>query len=170
MLSVYQSAFQPSPLVTTKGKRKWTLFMPLCAYMYIMLCVFVILSLLFYSLYLYLLVHARKHSCEEDCNFLPMYTVWRNNNKEYQIFNLWATKMTGAEVSFRDSVRVELLFLRVRRSQLRGSQIPHWGGVPWHVKSGGDPVADLRHAGDWISLAFGIPPEEVLEVPGETSA
>lgn len=56
--------------------------------------------------------------------------------------------MTETKVSFRDSVRVELPFLRVRRSQLRGSQIPHWGDVSWHVKLGGDPVADLRHARD----------------------
>lgn len=37
--------------------------------------------------------------------------------------------MTGAKVSFSKRMKVELLLLQVRRSQLSWSQTSHWGGV-----------------------------------------
>lgn len=90
-------------------------------------------------------------------------------------FNLQATKVTGAKVSSRDRVRVELLPLSIRRHQLRESQATHWGGVSWHVQPGGDTVADLWHAREikslgWPWSSFLNPLEMLLEVAGEMSA
>lgn len=85
--------------------------------------------------------------------------------------------MTGSKVSFSDrlKVKVELLPLQVRSSQLRWYQTSHWGGVTgmsnreetlWQTY---DTLERLNLSSD-LRMPWDTSPEELVEVVGERNA